>query len=123
VKRIRRVKKAKLLADMSDDHRGRNYKCGWCGFAGINDQRDLLGGIDAGDAVSHKDYPIASMGIMPGNKNTAISICRTIRNDAVSSKLDSSGDAVRPINYREVGTGGGGCPFCHSLNWKGDFRF
>lgn len=118
------------------------YRCWFCGWT-CNDQRDALGDSQSRSGVIHEDYNptlnvvTRNMGVgASGDTTTAIidepdrSIYSSVAVDGKSAVLgnslvvgeqDSAGDnkGVRhPIRVSEKSFG---CPFCHSLNWRGDY--
>lgn len=101
-----------------DKDNGKFYRCSNCGQI-CNDKVHALGGSNSGDAIQHLDFTTQSAGAIPGNKESAISILRQVQGSMVSLKLNSDGGTIPVVH--SFSTSGGGCPLCHSLNWRGDY--
>ena len=92
------------------DH-GKWFRCWNCGFL-CNKDRDALGDSQSRDGVVIEDYAQNPEG-------------RNFTGDAIlglgviASETDSEGDPIRyPLMISTKSTG---CPFCHTLNWRGDY--
>lgn len=106
-----------LLFDETDTDNGMFYRCWNCGYI-CHDKRDSLGGSNSGDAISHTDFSIPATPLNAGDKPYAIVI--DVRKTIVSPALDSSGNPKATVHsHRAVVEGG--CPFCGTLNWRGDY--
>ena len=114
------------------------YRCWNCGFV-CDSTRDELGGPEEGDAVSYEVYNTSYstdnqdsdeditqvhygaevQGV--SDENLPLVTKLTFRSQHVILKNDLAGDpkAVR-VNYTPS-SGSGGCPFCHTKNWRGDY--
>jgi len=90
------------------------FHCWNCGF--MNDVRNnTLGGVEETHATVLTAETESAQ--VPPYNGRAIDPASMV----VSVQVDSSGD---PIVIKEQYTiGGGGCPMCHTRNWRGDFRF
>ncbi len=101
-----------------DKENGEFYKCWNCGFI-CHDKVHALGGSKSGDAITHLDFSTPSIGIVPGVAGSAISVLGDVQKSVASLALNSSGGTKTVLHSHR--TTGGGCPLCHSLNWRGDF--
>ncbi len=101
-----------------DKDNGKFYKCWNCGQV-CHDKVHELGGSKSGDAIVHLDFSIASSGIIPGDSLSAISVLGNVQKSVASLRLNSSGGTKTVVHSHR--TTGGGCPLCHSLNWRGDY--
>jgi len=116
--RLPREARTRLLFDETDTNNGQFFRCWNCGFI-CHDKRDILGGPRSGHAVEHIDFTIQSGGIIPGVADSAKSMLIDMQNKYVTPQLDSAGNAKTVVHsYR---TTGGGCPLCHSINYKGEY--
>lgn len=117
---------------------GKYYRCWNCGFI-CNVDRDELGGPEERDAVSYKVYTGSfSTDTLDSSEDITmihhgaevdginddvypLSTKLTFRSQHVIMENDLAGDpkAVR-VNYTPD-EGSGGCPFCHTKNWRGDY--
>ena len=121
--RIPKEFKTRILFDETkqfrgDKDNGKFYHCSNCGQI-CHSKVHQLGGSNSGDAIEHSDFYTLSAGIIPGNAKSAISILRTLQGSMVSLKLGSDGTVQTVVH--SFSTNGGGCPLCHSLNWRGDY--
>lgn len=102
---------------------GRYFRCWNCGFI-CNKDRDLLGDNDSQPGTVYTVYtPPADATIAgSGDPLAVISVMDSISSMGVSLATDTDGSSITattsPILYDISGTG---CPFCHSLNWRGDY--
>ena len=94
------------------------YKCWNCGQI-CHEGEHQLGGSKSGDAIEHFDFTIASSGIISGDKLSTLSILGDLRTSMASLELNSSGGTKTVLHSHR--TTGGGCPLCHTLNWRGDY--
>ncbi len=101
-----------------DKDNGKYYKCWNCGQI-CHDKEHQLGGSKSGDATEHFDFSIASSGIISGDKLSTLSILGSLQTSMASLELNSSGGTKTVLHSHR--TTGGGCPLCHSLNWRGDY--
>lgn len=87
------------------------YKCWNCGFINRTD-REALGGSRSSDGVSHTDYYTISDPSLDRNI--------VLRGSFVLMEKGADGEAkdVAHSFKVEVSTG---CPFCGTLNWRGDY--
>lgn len=117
---------------------GRYFRCWNCGFI-CNKDRDELGGSEERDAVSHKVYMgSASTDTLDTNSDvTQISYGAdiegvndgvyplvtklTFRSEHVIMENDLAGDPKTIRTNYTPDEGSGGCPFCHTKNWRGDY--
>ena len=120
---IPKESRTRLVSDESpqfkgDKDNGQFYKCWNCGQI-CHTKVHQLGGSKSGDASVRTDFTTRSAGIIPGNAKTAISVFRSVPTSMASLKLNSDGDTQTVVH--SFSTNGGGCPLCHSLNWRGDY--
>ena len=109
--------RTRLLVDETDSDNGKYYHCSNCGQI-CHDTEHSLGGRNSGDAIEHLDFSTTAIGIVPGDALSAMSILGTVQKSMASLELGSDGSAKTVVH--SYGTNGGGCPLCHSLNWRGD---
>ncbi len=107
-----------MLFDHSDTGGGVFYRCWNCGFI-CNDKRDSLGDESSGDAIEQRDFQQPHLGIIPGRPRTAQAVFGGFNHVTVAPAADSDGNPQ--IVTHNYATSGGGCPQCHSLNWRGDY--
>jgi hypothetical protein len=121
--------------DGEDD--GKYYRCWHCGFV-CDVDRDELGGPESKDGVSYEIYDAnlsvdnqdSSNDITPAYYGAdehganddvyALTPMLLLRTGHVIMENDAAGDPknVR-VNYQpDISTG---CPFCGTLNWRGDY--
>lgn len=99
---------------------GRYFRCWNCGFI-CDVERDSLGGAASLDGVDHVNYSVPTYGAVPNEEGSGLSVLGgNIEHFHVSSELDSSGNPKKPLHQFQV-TITGGCPFCGTLNWRGDY--
>ena len=114
---------------------GKLFRCWNCGFICDSD-RDGLGDKDSMAAVSSKEYSPAyssdNINTTDGDSrqfgdpihgdNNGVPLLRmlTIRTGHIIHKKDAAGDNVGIMHCLEPNVTGG-CPFCGSRNWRGDY--
>jgi hypothetical protein len=107
-----------------EDH-GKWFRCWVCGQR-CNVDRDELGDSESRHGKGYEDTVI-SPHVTPQTGNSLDGGLyrlqgRTTKNIHVMVETDRNGDALKPnphaISVKDSGTG---CPFCHSLNWRGDY--
>lgn len=88
----------------------------------VNVDRDALGDGQSGDGVSHEDYSIPSVGgSYDGDPLTSVTVLDgDIEHFHVALKLGSDGEP-EAIKHSFKSIVNQGCPFCGSLNWRGDY--
>ena len=106
---------------------GKYYRCWNCGFICDVDQ-DELGGENSRSGATYAQYddvysenePPFYSGIDGENETTPLVPLLGMRSAHVVMKLDADGSesTIRRNWYNDGGTG---CPFCHTLNWRGDY--
>lgn len=109
----------KLIVDETDTDNGSFYHCANCGFT-CNDKQDSLGGANSGLGISHTDIRTISGGSSVGDELSSSMILRTLDNSFASGRLGSDGNPKAAV-HNHVAVVSGGCPFCGTLNWRGDF--
>ena len=120
---LRKEFKTRLLFDETAIFKGdkdnkKYYHCSNCNQI-CHEGEHSLSGSNSGDAIEHSDFTTVSVGIIPGNAKSAMSILRHVQGSMASLALKSDGSTKTVVHSFE--TTGGGCPLCHSLNWRGDF--
>ena len=93
------------------DH-GKWFRCWNCGFL-CNKDRDALGDSQSRDGVAYEDYAPLTEGMNSGGA--------VLGTGVVAPQTNSEDDALLirfPVMVSEKSTG---CPFCHTLNWRGDY--
>lgn len=120
---LRKEFKTRLRFDETARFKGdkdnkRYYHCSNCGQI-CHEGEHSLGGSNSGDAIEYLDFTTESIGTIPGNPLSAISLLRTLQ-ESMASFIPNSSSGPKTVvhNHR---TTGGGCPLCHSLNWRGDY--
>ena len=99
------------------------YRCWNCGFL-CNVERDALGDSQSRSGAVYEDYaqqPDPGYGYPQQETNTLSNNQTATVDGLVVSELDPAGDAVGTKNAIWVSNKSRGCPFCHTLNWRGDF--
>ena len=99
---------------------GRWFRCWNCGFRCSKD-RDSLGGPDSRDGITYEDFPVPTYGT--GGATSYSGVARlggSIGPSTVALELDAAGDAKEP-DHEIKPVVSGGCPFCGSKNWRGDY--
>jgi hypothetical protein len=91
---------------------GKFYHCWYCGF--VNDVRDnTLGNAESTDAT------VLTRSQLPSDERPVGGRGMDIKFITVSPEVDADGN---PKSVKEAFTvEGGGCPLCHTCNWRGDF--
>lgn len=119
------------LWDETEEDNGVYYKCWHCGFT-CNDKRDTLGNENSTNKKTHSTFsveakpgsgPIGIDGFVNKTKGGKPSVSLTIEDlhrTVTLVRVDSSGNPVEPKHYHSTSTAGG-CPFCGTLNWRGDY--
>jgi hypothetical protein len=119
------------------------YRCWFCGWL-CDDQRDALGDSESRDGVIHEDYNpaenrvVRNMGVGSSGDETigiidepdrsiysSLSITgktAVLGNSLVAGNDFDSDDEPKAVYHPiRVSEKSFGCPFCHSLNWRGDY--
>jgi len=105
------------------------YRCWHCGFP-CNDERDALGDSQTRSGEVHEDYSEAQNTVTQDGTTTyghivereqLVSIYGGVSQVYAVTALDSAGDAVGIRHPIRVSESSRGCPFCHTLNWRGDY--
>jgi len=123
------------LWDETGQDNGIWYHCWHCGFS-CNDQRDSLGDESTRNGVIHDDFTVAALGAEPGVYGIATSGSEynsgglpsasvmlsgiSINQKTPVIKAGSDGNPITVLHYHSVSTSGG-CPFCGSKNYRGDY--
>jgi hypothetical protein len=130
-----------------EDHQ-KWYECWFCGWR-CNVERDALGDGQSRSGVVHEDYNptentvTRNMGVGASGDTTTTNILEPQRsiystltenqayNEAVlggdinsfqvAGENDSEGDTKSVRHPIRVSDKSRGCPFCHSMNWRGDY--
>lgn len=101
-----------------EDH-GRYYRCWNCGFVCDSD-RDALGDGNSGNGVTHIDYVINAQGGSGDPLTSLATLDGDVNHYHVALEIGSDGEPkVIRHDYQTVINSG--CPFCGSLNWRGDY--
>jgi hypothetical protein len=135
VRNIRRPRESRTIPmwDETDQDNGVYYKCWHCGFT-CNDKRDSLGGEATRDGVTHSDYQkpnaLGEHGLPLTNSRSVYrsgglaSVTPIDAGDGADLtyiiRSDSDGNSVEPVHTHQP-TASSGCPFCGSMNWKGEY--
>lgn len=90
---------------------GRYWECWHCGFI-CDADRDELGDSESRAPTEPRTYALTdhfgnTTGYCSGKAGATQTLC------------EAAGGTWITERYKDGG--GGGCPFCHSNNWKGDF--
>jgi len=101
---------------------GRYYRCWHCGFLACNEDRDALGDGQSGNGVSHEDYYNPAVGgSYDGDPLNSVTVLGgSIEHFHVTLELGSDGEP-KGIRHDLRPVVNSGCPFCGSLNWRGDY--
>ena len=125
---------------------GRYFRCWNCGFV-CNVDRDALGGPESRDGLYYEDFPIPVYGADTAVKNSGIArlggsignqtLVAVIQEGTFPGYMQYPGYTPAEESYPGGHAGttpntdnkryhikpvvGQGCPFCGSLNWKGDY--
>ncbi len=101
--------------------KGRFYRCWNCGFV-CDIKRDDLGDSQSMDGVTYENYSVPSQGSQDSSSslNSLAILDGGIEHFQVALKEQADGTA-QPIYHRFVAVISHGCPFCGTLNWKGDY--
>lgn len=87
------------------------YHCWNCGFL-CNVDRNAIGDSQSRDGVVFKDYSQQ----IAGGKDTAI-----LGDVLIAGENDAEGNPKAVKNSLMVSEDTYGCPFCGTLNWRGDY--
>ena len=89
------------------------YRCWNCGFV-CNEDRDALGGSSSGDGISIIPFtiPISIMNALLYMGDSVIGNAYVIGDDTTINE---------PVKRNLKPDVNSGCPFCGSLNWRGDY--
>lgn len=98
---------------------GRYFRCWNCGFV-CNQDRDALGGPESGDGITYERFNIPTYGSDGSTPGTGVARVGGSLAATVVPELDAAGDAKQPFVYTKPVVSGG-CPFCGTLNWRGDY--
>lgn len=83
--------------------------------------RDSLGGPESGDGIGYQDFAVPVYGAETSTPLSGVArLGGQLANLTVAMELDLAGDPKIPEAHIKPVVSGG-CPFCGSLNWKGDF--
>ena len=126
---------------------GRYFRCWNCGFV-CNEDRDSLGGSESRDGIYYEDFPIPVYGADTAVDNSDIArLGGSIANQTIVAERiqypafvgqpyypgqpvapdamqadDDDFDPIYQSRYHHIKpVVGQGCPFCGSLNWRGDY--
>lgn len=94
---------------------GRYYRCWNCGFI-CNVDRDALGGPESGDGKSYEAFLIPT----DPSLNSVSRLGGSEEPSTVSLALDIAGDTITETHAIQSVINQG-CPFCGTLNWRGDY--
>lgn len=93
------------------------YRCWNCGFI-CNIERDALGDSQSGSGVVHKDY---AQQPDPGTVKLEATLGGISAVHSISEEgADGTAKGVRNA-IMVSSSASSGCPFCSTLNWKGDY--
>jgi len=122
--RIRR--QARTIPLKGSDERGNGldagvwYRCWNCGFICSTD-RDSLGGPESGSGVIVQDFAVPVHGAETGIPNSGIArLGGVLSQVTLALGVDDLGN-TQPIEEHHMPVVSGGCPFCGTLDWKGDY--
>lgn len=97
------------------------YRCWFCGFI-CNENRDVLGDAESINQITYGDAQTPQHpddGTLEGL--SSVTVLGGALNSFVSMEYAADGSSLKGIvhdNYRTATTG---CPFCGTLNWKGQY--
>jgi len=122
--RIRR--QARTIPLYGDPERGNGlddgvwYRCWNCGFINSTD-RNSLGGPESGDGIVVQDFAVPVHGAETGIPYSGIArLGGVLAPVTIALGVDELGE-TQPIEEHHLPVVTGGCSFCGSLNWKGDY--
>lgn len=125
ISRSRIKRQARTIPLHGDDERGNGldhgtwFRCWNCGFICSVD-RDSLGGAESRDGVTPLNYTVPVHGAETAIPNSGIARLGGPSPLTVALKVDDLGQ-TQTIETRFAPEVSGGCPFCGSLNWRGDY--
>lgn len=111
------IKGNKDRGDGRDD--GRYFECWNCGFI-CDIEGDSLGGPESGSGVALLNHSVTSYGYNGDPKTGFAVLGGSIEHFHVALEKDADG-SPKEVLHSFSASDGIGCPFCHSLNWKGDY--
>jgi hypothetical protein len=100
---------------------GKYYRCWNCGFT-CDVTRDSLGGSQSKGADNHEDYHTPSYGSKDySSELNGLSVLGgDVGHYHVALELGSDGNP-KNIRHDIKSVVTGGCPFCGTMNWRGDY--
>jgi len=127
-----------IVGDETDQDNGILYHCWWCGFT-CNDSRDIEGGDDTPNQISYQDFTMPALGGEPGVygltlgqdgsseyrggglPSTNLMLSGINLTDKIPLIRIGSDGEPQTVVHNFTATPSGGCPFCGSKNYKGNY--
>lgn len=95
------------------------FRCWNCGFINSTD-RNSLGGPESRDGVTVTDFAVPVHGAETGTPYSGVARLGGSLGATVAPEVDAAGDPKQSEGHFKPVVSGG-CSFCGTLNWKGDY--
>jgi hypothetical protein len=94
--------------------------CASCGFI-CDSKRDVMGGLKSPGSANHRDYALQTgIKYRAGIGPRPVPTLDVMLHYQVALKLSAGGQLV-PVMHHHKTNPTSGCPFCGSLNYRGDY--